>query len=116
MQDEMGVPLHCLWVVDDVTERKMLERELISHANTASQLLGSFTSRETEVLELLAATSSASQIADRLVLSVRTVETHLANVYRKLGVHSREAARAEYARLTRAVAGAPPEWTASDFS
>ncbi len=114
MQDERGVPLHCLWVVDDVTQRKMLERELIAHANTASKLLASFTSRETEVLELLEVTSSASQIADRLTLSVRTVETHLANVYSKLGVHSRAAARAEYARLTRAVAGAPPEWTGSD--
>ena len=116
MQDERGVPLHCLWVVDDVTERKMLERELLAHANTASKLLASFTSRETEVLELLKVTSSASRIADQLTLSVRTVETHLANAYRKLGVHSREAARAEYARLTRAVAVAPPEWTASDFS
>jgi len=115
MQDERGVPLHCLWVVDDVTERKMLERELIAHANTASKLLGSFTSRETEVLELLDATSSASEIAHRLTLSVRTVETHLANAYRKLGVHSRAAASAEYARLTRAVAGAPPDWTGSDL-
>ncbi len=114
MQDERGVPLHCLWAVDDVTQRKLLEQELIAHANTASRLLAGFTSREREVLELLEVTSSASQIADRLTLSVRTVETHLANVYSKLGVHSRAAARAEYARLTRAVAGAPPEWTGSD--
>jgi DNA-binding CsgD family transcriptional regulator len=63
-----------------------------------------------EVLELLGETSSASDNASRLILSVRTVESHLANAYRKLGVHNRGAALAEFDRVTRAVAGVPADW------
>lgn len=47
------------------------------------------TRREQEVLELAAAGASAKEIAERLVIGERTVETHLANIYRKLGVRSR---------------------------
>jgi len=44
-------------------------------------------------------------MAKRLSVSVRTVESHLANAYRKLGVRNREDAAAEFARLRSAVAG-----------
>jgi len=93
----------------DITERTMLERELVAHATTAGKLLASLTSREREIMELLDETSSASQIARTLTLSTRTVESHLANAYRKLGVRSRTAAIAEFGRLTRAAAGVPPD-------
>ena len=53
-------------------------------------------SREREVLTLLAQGLSNKEIAQRLYLSVRTVEGHLVNVYGKLGVHSRNEA-AHYA-------------------
>jgi ATP/maltotriose-dependent transcriptional regulator MalT len=49
------------------------------------------TPRETEVLRLVAAGRTNQQIARQLVLSVRTVERHLATVYDKLGVHGRSA-------------------------
>jgi PAS domain S-box-containing protein len=110
VQDENGVPLYSIWVLEDASQRKILEQELLAHAKTATKLLASLTSREMEILELLGETSSASDIASRLTLSVRTVESHLANAYRKLGVHSRRAALAEFDRLTRAVAGMPPDW------
>lgn len=47
------------------------------------------TRRELEVLRLLATGSTNRQIAERLVLSVHTVERHVNNVYRKLGVRNR---------------------------
>jgi two-component system response regulator NreC len=45
--------------------------------------------RETEVLRQMALGHTNRQIAERLSLSVRTVETHRAHVQQKLGLHSR---------------------------
>jgi DNA-binding NarL/FixJ family response regulator len=50
----------------------------------ASSPYESLTSREREVLHLAAAGSTSAQIAARLFLSSRTVETHRANMMRKL--------------------------------
>ena len=50
---------------------------------------GRLTPREQEVLELLAMGHTNGQIAERLCISVRTVETHRANIQHKLGVSSR---------------------------
>ena len=50
------------------------------------------TSREIEVLGLVAAGMTSAQIAKELFLSPRTVETHLTSIYHKLGVTSRSAA------------------------
>jgi DNA-binding NarL/FixJ family response regulator len=47
------------------------------------------TEREQEILDLLAQGLGNKMIAARLYLSVRTVEGHLANIYVRLGVHSR---------------------------
>lgn len=60
------------------------------------------TPRESEVVGMLAEGLSAAGIASRLSLSRRTVEAHLANAYRKLGVHGRIEALREYQRLTAA--------------
>jgi len=48
------------------------------------------TRREREVAAMAAAGSSSREIAAKLVLSVRTVDNHLQNVYSKLGVTSRD--------------------------
>jgi DNA-binding CsgD family transcriptional regulator len=50
------------------------------------------TSREVEVLGLVAAGMTSAQIAKELFLSPRTVDTHLTSIYHKLGVTSRSAA------------------------
>ncbi|KRF17972.1 two-component system response regulator [Nocardioides sp. Soil797] len=47
------------------------------------------TERETEVLRLVAKGLSYKQIADRLVLSHRTVQNHVQNTLRKLQLHNR---------------------------
>jgi DNA-binding CsgD family transcriptional regulator len=51
------------------------------------------TQRELEVLRLLAEGLTNSQIADKLVLSPRTVRTHVRFILGKLGVNSRAATR-----------------------
>ena len=50
------------------------------------------TPRELEVLRLVAEGLTDAQVAERLVLSLRTVHSHLRSIYRKLGVRSRSAA------------------------
>ena len=47
------------------------------------------TERETEVLRMVATGMSYKQIADRLVLSHRTVQNHVQNTLRKLQLHNR---------------------------
>ncbi len=54
-----------------------------------SPLLEPLTTREREVLQLLAAGASNGEIARRLVLSLGTVKKHVSNICGKLGVQSR---------------------------
>jgi non-specific serine/threonine protein kinase len=56
------------------------------------------TRREIEVLRLLAAGNSDREIAGTLFISVETATSHVKNIRRKLGVHSRSAATAHAIR------------------
>jgi pimeloyl-ACP methyl ester carboxylesterase/DNA-binding CsgD family transcriptional regulator len=60
--------------------------------------VGELSEREREVLRLVAEGLSDPEIAERLVLSPHTVHRHVANIRRKLGLHSRSAATAAAAR------------------
>jgi DNA-binding NarL/FixJ family response regulator len=55
--------------------------------------------REAEVLDLIARGFSYAEIAALQTISVRTVQTHIKNLYRKLAVHSRSEAVFEATRL-----------------
>ena len=57
------------------------------------------TPRELEVLRLLAEGLAQAEIAERLVISPKTVSTHIQHVLEKLGVHSRAQAVAAAHRL-----------------
>jgi DNA-binding response OmpR family regulator len=61
------------------------------------------TPREAEILQLLSSGFAQSAIAERLVISPKTVSTHIQRVLAKLGVHSRAQAVAEAYR--RGLAG-----------
>jgi pimeloyl-ACP methyl ester carboxylesterase/DNA-binding CsgD family transcriptional regulator len=64
--------------------------------------------RELEVLELVASGLANEAIADRLCLSVRTVERHLSNIYAKLRVSGKVGRAAAAARFARLGAHPPP--------
>ena len=50
---------------------------------------GGLTAREKEVLQMAMQGLTAAQVAERLFISKRTVETHLERAYNKLGVRSK---------------------------
>ena len=75
-------------VLDRFHRREPRWREAAGAGRTRWQL----TSREWEVLDLLAQGLSTAQIAERLVLSPSAVRVHVASIVRKLGVPDRAAA------------------------
>jgi DNA-binding CsgD family transcriptional regulator len=66
--------------------------------------LARLSTREQDILELLALGRGSENIAKRLNISLNTVRTHTQNVYTKLDVHSRQ----ELIELVEAERDAPP--------
>lgn len=54
------------------------------------------TRRENEILEHLIEGLSYKEIADRCCISIQTLNSHIKNIYNKLGVHSRGEASAKF--------------------
>jgi DNA-binding NarL/FixJ family response regulator len=62
---------------------------LLSHLDTASsKSKNPLTSREREIVQLLSEGKSSKEVASVLNISVKTAETHRANIMRKLEIHS----------------------------
>jgi DNA-binding NarL/FixJ family response regulator len=61
----------------------------VSHLHHVTQPATTLTPRERQVAELIAQGNSNRQIADVLVVSERTVTTHVSNILGKLGFASR---------------------------
>jgi DNA-binding NarL/FixJ family response regulator len=69
----------------------VLARELGAGVPSAVSDPAGLTAREREVIALIAAGASNADIAAELVLSVRTVERHVANIYDKVGAAGKAA-------------------------
>jgi PAS domain S-box-containing protein len=105
-----------LWAIQDITERKRGEAELLAameavmqdaswfssrvmeklahirhvpDAATVNATLADLTPREREMLARIAAGDDNGQIAGALNLAVNTVRNHIAALYSKIGVHRR---------------------------
>lgn len=76
-------------VLHPVVTRKVLARLAIGESSTEARGDEPLTDREHEVLELAARGMPNKQIASNLDVSVRTVQSHLSHVFRKLDVGSR---------------------------
>lgn len=70
---------------------KTLVQDYLKHAENgdARAAFDGLTEREQQVLKLIADGLSNQEAADRLVISVKTVERHRANILAKLNLHSR---------------------------
>jgi len=69
------------------------------HVQTVSEVTSTLTARETEILQMLGRGLTMRQVGNRLGISPRTVETHIAKLYRKLDVRTRVQAVARAAAL-----------------
>ncbi len=72
----------------EVTRKPYLELEARTSLNTAADLID-LTNREREVLQLLGEGLTNQEVADRLFLSVKTIETYRARVMKKHSLRSR---------------------------
>jgi DNA-binding CsgD family transcriptional regulator len=63
---------------------RLLEEHIFLRKN--QDLFLSLTKREKEILKLLALSYSAAEIAEKLIISIHTVETHRKNLRKKLGI------------------------------
>ena len=76
--------------VDPGLTRRMIEGYLESaDAEETREQMDGLTAREIEVLKLVAQGYTNKEVAEKLVVSVKTVETHKAHIAGKLGVKSR---------------------------
>jgi DNA-binding NarL/FixJ family response regulator len=63
--------------------------EMLTGTTTPKEFYDGLTSREVEILKLLASGMANKQIAFRLKISEKTVRNHVSNMYEKLGIYDR---------------------------
>src|SRR5207253_6202674 len=81
-------------LVDFFTNRRPDESAQPLADSALGRRLAALSGREREVLSLVAGGESNAEIAQRLGLSIHTVERHLANIYRKIDARGRADATA----------------------
>ncbi|HEY3613051.1 MAG TPA: LuxR C-terminal-related transcriptional regulator, partial [Gaiellales bacterium] len=88
---ELAAVLRVLGRTGDAARAETHAAAALSALGVAAPARPLLTSREHEVLRLLASGRSNDAIAAELVVSVRTVERHVENIYGKIGVSGRTA-------------------------
>jgi len=77
-------------VLHPAVARRVISRLVsLAPSHIESRVIEPLSERETEVLKLAAKGISNKGIAEQLFLSPRTVQTHMGNIFNKLGVASR---------------------------
>ncbi|VEJ09272.1 response regulator [Actinobacillus delphinicola] len=93
-------PLTLLEQIQDIASGKVVYsdvvKKIVSERQAGDDPIYSLTSRELDVLTLVAKGLSNKQIANELFISEETVKVHIRNLLRKLNVHSRLAATIVY--------------------
>lgn len=91
-------PDELVWAIRSVAQGRLTLHPVVACAlvahlagigQTTAALHSHLTERERDVLQALSLGASDKAIAQQLYLSVRTVQSHLAHLYQKLGVRSR---------------------------
>jgi DNA-binding NarL/FixJ family response regulator len=85
---DVSILLHALNTI--AAGGSVLDPEIASrlmHAHARSNPVQALSERERAVLGLMAEGRSNAAIAERLVVTVKTVESHIANIFTKLGLH-----------------------------
>ena len=88
-------------LISQPPDRILLLEETATRLEPATLARLGLSSREAEVLALVASGKTNPAIAALLHISSRTVQTHLEHVYRKLGVQTRTAAAARALEAVR---------------
>jgi DNA-binding NarL/FixJ family response regulator len=88
-----------LYSADEEREAVAELGRVARHVQTVSGVTSTLTPRETEILQMLGRGLTMRQVGNRLGISPRTVETHIAKLYRKLEVRTRVQAVARAAAL-----------------
>jgi DNA-binding CsgD family transcriptional regulator len=90
-----GARIHC--AIDATREKKMASYlQGLSAEGGGAARLAALSPRERQILAALADAAQPDQIARRLHLSTITVRNHIQHILRKLGLHSTQAAVAEW--------------------
>ncbi|MCC6495915.1 MAG: helix-turn-helix transcriptional regulator, partial [Propionibacteriaceae bacterium] len=76
------------YAIEELTRSPSAESELAVIVNSVAEEFR-LSEREREIMVLVGRGYTASAVAERLVISPYTVNTHIQHIYRKLGIHKR---------------------------
>jgi DNA-binding NarL/FixJ family response regulator len=78
-----------LYFSEEVRQRLIIDVDKVRLGQQAHSRISTLTQREREILRYIAQGLSKKEIASKLNLSVKTIETHSSNLMSKLGIHDR---------------------------